>query len=175
VQVEAYEGKDRLRKYLEALPFRPGFRDLISLGITRDADDDLNGAFSSICYYLSEYGRPVPEAPSVPAGSSPSVSVFIFPDCASSGMLEDLFLASTDDDPRQACLDRFFECIATTGTPGPKNRAKARVQAWLSTQEISDLRLGHSSAKGLWNWDHSTFNRIKKFLRQISELPTVHQ
>lgn len=59
VQVEQYGGKSRLRDFLKTLPIRPGFSQVDSIGITRDADDNPDGAFQSICGSLEQAGSGV--------------------------------------------------------------------------------------------------------------------
>src|SRR5258708_735205 len=48
VQVVDYGGKRKMKDFLAALPRIPGFAELQSLGITRDADDNPDGARQSI-------------------------------------------------------------------------------------------------------------------------------
>src|SRR5438067_7791714 len=62
VQVEQYGGKLRLRAFLRTLPARPGYADLVSIGITRDADESADDAFRSVCRALRDV--PLPEPPS---------------------------------------------------------------------------------------------------------------
>ena len=60
VQVEQYGGKQALPKYLRTLPRRPGYLQIVSLGITRDADNSAQSAFQSICTSLSNASLPLP-------------------------------------------------------------------------------------------------------------------
>src|SRR2546423_15053868 len=56
IQVEQYGGRTRFRPVLAALVRQRTFRDLISLGVTRDADNDSLSAFASISAALRDQG-----------------------------------------------------------------------------------------------------------------------
>jgi hypothetical protein len=175
VQVEDYGGKNTLPKYLRTLNEpRTGFRDVISLGITRDADgynipkqeNSAVRAFQSVQDALQHAALPVPQTPIEQAGDPLRVSVFILPDCASPGMLEDLCLSSIEETEGLACVDEFVNCIQSAGLQAP-NIAKARLHAWLSMQEVSDFRIGLAAQQKVWNWDHPKFDKIKEFLSNL--------
>jgi hypothetical protein len=80
IQVEEYGGKNNLQRYLKTLPNRGGYRQLVSLGVTRDADDDATNAFRSVCGALGSVGLAAPDAPGQFAGGNPRTGVFILPD-----------------------------------------------------------------------------------------------
>ena len=174
----AYGGKDNLSRFLAALGDMPGFRDVTALGITRDADgsiepDELRtsesaiNAFRSVRGALHGAGFSVPAAPVEIADGEPKVGVYILPDCKGNGMLEDLCLASIQNDPAFRCLDAFFACAREHSDLYPGNMAKARLHAWLATRRRPDLRLGEAAENGIWDWDHETFGPIKNFLRAL--------
>src|SRR3990172_1880533 len=48
VDVEHYKGRHGLRPYLKALPSRPGFEQLVSLGVTRDSNGSSESALTSV-------------------------------------------------------------------------------------------------------------------------------
>jgi hypothetical protein len=175
VQVEDYRGKNGLTRYLKTLSEpRTGFRDVISLGITRDADgyntpvqhDSAARAFQSVQDALKSASLPVPLQPIEKAGDLLNVSVFILPDCNSPGMLEDLCLSSIEDTEELACVDGFMSCMQTAGRKAP-NIAKAKLHAWLSMQEVSDFRIGLAAQQKVWDWEHPKFDKIKEFLRNL--------
>ncbi len=45
VQVEEYGGKRQLSRYFQELQIRPGYQEIVSIGITRDADNSAPSAF----------------------------------------------------------------------------------------------------------------------------------
>jgi hypothetical protein len=167
IQVEAYEGKGRLRDYLAALVLRPGFGGLVSLGVTRDADDNAQGGFDSISDSLRRVGLVTPTAHAVIEKGQPQVGIFILPDGQNQGMLEDLCLASLANHPSMQCLDDYFKCIERQVGRLPNNLSKARIHAWLSSQERPDLPLGLAAEKGYIDWKNTAFDSIKRFLSTL--------
>jgi hypothetical protein len=167
LQVEEYAGRTNLRRYLEVLSNRPGFQQLCSLGVTRDADKSAKSAFQSVCDGLRSFGLPVPERPNRPVHGPPKTAVFIFPGRRTKGMLEDLCLAAVAEDKAMPCVDEYFRCASRKAHRKPKNPAKARVQAWLASQPNSDLQLGIAAQQGIWNWENPAFEDLKSFLRSL--------
>ena len=93
VNVEDYGGKDKLPYYLDVLRLRPGFAELESLGVTRDADIDALGAFASISNYLRQCGFVAPASSgNISIAGMPRVGIMILPDGRRPGMLENLVL-----------------------------------------------------------------------------------
>ncbi len=171
IQIENYGGKDNLKSYLRSLKLVPGYRDLISLGITRDADQDSDAAFQSVCTALSRAGLSIPSKVGHLVGSNPQVSVFILPGHPRSGMLEDICLDAASVDPGMKCVDQYFECIYRVTNRQPNNLSKARIHAWLASQLEPDKRLGEAAKANqngdYWSWDHPAFDQLKQFLRSL--------
>lgn len=164
VQVENYSGKYQLRTRLKALLTRPGFSQVVTLCIVRDADNSAASAFQSVCDALRNAGLAVPERPSQMAGGSPEVGVLILPGGERPGMLEDLCLDAVQADFAMLCVDRYFQCLSEKNHRQPNNLAKARVHAWLASQVEPDLRLGEAAEKGYWPWNAPAFGALKTFL-----------
>jgi hypothetical protein len=167
IQIEAYEGKTRLPEYLAALVLRPGFGNLISLGVTRDADDNAPSGFISVRDTLRRVRLVAPSSHAAIEQGKPHVGIFILPDGLNKGMLEDLCLASLDSHPSMLCVDDYFECIEKQTGRLPNNLSKARIHAWLSSQERPDLQLGLAAEKGYIDWGNPAFDSIKEFLTSL--------
>jgi hypothetical protein len=167
VQVEQYGGKSSLPSYLRNLRNIPGYLEVISLGITRDADDSAQSAFQSVCGSLNSALLPVPSKPGEIIGDSPQVSIMILPDGQNSGMLEDLCLTAIETDPVLQCVDEYFDCVYRTSGRKPNNMAKARVHTWLASQIEPDKRLGEAAKAGYLSWDSSGFDSLKQFLQAL--------
>ena len=167
IQVEQYGGKQGLKSYLRTLLVRPGYLDVVSLGITRDADNSAQSAFQSVCNSLNRASLPVPSQPREIVGDNPQVSVMILPDSQNTGMLEDLCLAAVETDPVLQCVDEYFDCVYRTVGREPNNQAKARVHAWLSSQIEPDKRLGEAAKAGYWPWNSPEFDSLKQFLQAL--------
>jgi hypothetical protein len=93
--------------------------------------------------------------------------VFLLPDNASPGMLEDLCLEAVASDPAAPCLDEYFTCVFQRGNRRPVEVAKARVHAWLASQLKPDLRLGEAAEAGYWPWNSPVFDQLRAFLRAL--------
>ena len=160
VQVEQYNGKDKLRLYLRTLKARPGFASLEVLGVTRDADLDPGGAEASVQDLIQQAQFP----------SSLRVCWLILPTTGEPGALEDLCLATLVGSPLERCMDEFFACargVSSRAFETGAVRGKARVHAWLALQDPPDLRLGHAAEKGLIDWSHPAFEHTKQFLQEL--------
>lgn len=167
VQVEQYGEKSGLPSYLKTLRVRPGYLNIISLGITRDADNSAQSAFQSVGGALNRASLPVPKQPGEIVGDIPKVSVMILPDDRRNGMLEDLCLDAISTDPVLRCVDEYFDCVYTTSGRQPKNMAKARIHTWLSSQIEPDKRLGEAAKAGYLPWDSPGFDSLKQFLQAL--------
>jgi hypothetical protein len=171
IQVEQYGGKDKLAPYLKTLLSRPGYQDLIAISIIRDADKSVDSAFKSVCSALKNAGFFVPNKSELGqvVKSSPSIGIFIMPDNKNSGMLEDLCLKALENDPILSCIDQYFQCVENNALrqPKEKNMSKAKIRAWLSSQEEPDKVLGHAAQEGYLPWDNSAFDSLKSFLQAI--------
>lgn len=160
VQVEHYEGKSALARFLKALKNRPGFGAVKKLGIIRDADDDPVAATRSVDGAIAQ------------AGFDPNLTVkkMIIPSATESGALENLCLRTIEGQPLEACIEEFLSCATRATTiqhTSTTAKAKARIHAWLSAQREPDLRLGHAAKKGLIDWSSPVFGELKQFLREL--------
>ena len=167
IEIRTYGGKDNLRPFLKALPAIPGFANVKSLGITRDADSDADRTFQSIHDSLLDADLPAPNASFVSVPGPPQVAVMIMPPGADRGMLEDLCLSAVQDDPAMPCVDQYFECVEKEMGRLPRNMAKARIHAFLASRERPDRRLGEAALGGELPWDSPSFAPVKQFLNRL--------
>jgi len=166
VAVEQYGGVDRLADYLATLRVRPGFAGLVSLGVTRDADDDAAGRFQSVCGHLRRNGFVAPPAHARVVDGSPRVGVFVLPDGVRPGMLEDLCWDAVAEGPARGCIDAFLACLDGAQLH-PKPLAKARIHAWLSSRNVPDRRLGEAEQAGDVPFEHPAFDPVIRFLQSL--------
>ncbi|NEP90791.1 MAG: hypothetical protein F6K18_30495 [Okeania sp. SIO2C2] len=158
IQVIDYEGKDNLNNYLKTLPLIPGFSNLRSLGIARDADESFDDASKSIEGSLRRHKLNEIE--------NLKIEKFILPDNSSPGMLEDLCLKSIHTD-EISCIEDFFQCIETSTSRKSNKISKAKIYAWLSTQEHPDKRLGAAAQAGYIKWDNEAFKELTNFIKNL--------
>ena len=153
--------------YLPVLVRTDGFAHVVSLALVRDAETDCRAAFQSACAALARAHLPVPPQPAAAAPGSPSVAVFILPDCHRPGMLETLCLEAVANDPATVCVDRYFNCLSTRKLVLPANLEKARVRAFLASRTRPHRRLGQAAEAGYWDWSSPVFEPLFRFLTAI--------
>ncbi|MCL4239329.1 MAG: hypothetical protein KJ047_13900 [Anaerolineae bacterium] len=166
VQTQDFGGFTELPSFLRTLLGTSGFSQVISLGIVRDAENNAQSAFQSVCGSLRKAGLSVPQRPMVSASGSPSVSVFVLPDCTSPGMLETLCFQSVESDPIMPCVAEYFECVAANSSV-PGNMDKPRLQAFLASRSRPGLSLRDATKAGHWPWNSPVFDPLKQFLRAL--------
>ncbi|HEY9701857.1 MAG TPA: DUF3226 domain-containing protein [Allocoleopsis sp.] len=169
IAINSYGGKNNLINYLETLQLIPGFDNLESLGITRDADNSIQSAFQSVCSALNKYNLPTPKNLNNPIANNGilKISLFFLPDNKNNGMLEDLCLQSVANAPGILCVENYLQCIQESTNRQPKNIAKAKVHAWLSSQIEPDKRLGEGAKKGYWDFNNLAFAPLKQFILSL--------
>ncbi|MCS6803702.1 MAG: hypothetical protein NZ823_00990 [Blastocatellia bacterium] len=167
IQVLPVGGKAKLRPSLKALALSPGFSQVVSLGIVRDADENATAGFQSVCDALKDAGLRFPDRCLSPAGSDPAVTVMILPGQNKAGTLEDLCLESVAQDPAMGCVEEYFQCLEKQGLHTPQNLSKARVQVFLASKQEAGKRLGEAAQAGYLPWDNRAFEQVKEFLRQL--------
>ncbi len=151
IQITQYRGKNNLRSFLKTLMVTPGFDELESIGITRDADDSYTSALQSVNDAIQAQNFSI------------KISTFILPDRASPGMLEDLCIATLAIDELQ-CIDQYLECMQVYKGSLPRNLSKAKIYAWLATQSKPEIRLGEAALDRYFDFNHSAFSPLKAFI-----------
>ncbi len=176
VQTRDAGGKDKFKSTFHYLSSTDGFSKVRSLGIVRDAErNPASSAFTSICSTLEKYSLPTPEAANTVIdgknnqGRDIRIGVFIMPNNADTGMLEDLCLESARMEPVFDCVDRYMECCLSKlpEDERPRNLSKAKVQTYLAARKEITNSLGLGARKGYWDFDHVCFEGIKQFLREL--------
>jgi hypothetical protein len=168
IQVQNFGGNNELPGFLRALRLGPGFvRQVVSLGIIRDAETNAEAAFQSVCGALQWAHLAVPEQVMSPVGMSPRVSVLILPDATTPGMLETVCLQAVADDPVMECLNQYFSCMEQCLNVMPNNIPKARIQAFLASRHRPGLLPGEAASAGYWPWHSTAFDNIKRFLQLL--------
>ena len=95
----------------------------------------------------------------------PLVGVLVLPDDGP-GMLETV-LARCFAETREAdCIDRFFQCVKADGRTILRSE-KARTCAYLATTRDPHVSVGVAAKKGVWNFTHDAFNKIREFLSRL--------
>lgn len=168
IQIIPVAGKGNFPNHLEALLNTPGFSDVNTIAIIRDADRCAEDAFKSILGLLKKHKLPLPDfANTFSDLRTPRIGVFIMPDNNSGGMLEDLCLRTVATNPIMECVNAFIECASASSTETPKNKAKAMAQAFLSVMPETVQSVGLGAKKGYWDFDHDCMANIIDFIQQL--------
>lgn len=170
IQIISMKGKENFGiPNLKSVINTPGFREVRSLGIVLDADENANSTFSSICTVLRECGLPVPAQPMKIISASLKVGVLVIPPGAAQGEIEDLCLAAIKEYNELECIENYFSCLKEKLPLDkfPKELSKAKVQAFLASREESVPHLGVAAQKGFFPLNHNIFEDIKIFLRSL--------
>jgi hypothetical protein len=162
------QGKTSIPDAIQAVKNTSGFENAVtSLGIVKDADDDADSAFQSICGALESAGLDVPSQPLITTQGIPHITVMIWPCGRSQGILEDVCLESVAESREMKCVNDYFECLRLKGVNKPRIPSKAKVQAFLSARPETYPHLGVAASKGDWPLDHTAFNEIRSFLAML--------
>lgn len=172
VQLLDIGGKNKFVTEFPLLLNADGFRKVERLGFVRDAEtNQAQSAFQSICTILKKSNLPTPTQQNVVTTNKiPLIGVFIMPDNAGAGMLEDLCLETIKTHPVNSCIENFVDCFAQQQNEHEKrifNGPKARVQAYLATRSPIMNSLGLGAINGYWDFSHSCFDKIKAFLKSL--------
>jgi len=167
IQVLPIGGKTKTRENLKLLTVSPGFSEVATLVICRDADENPTGAFQSVRDSLKVVGLPTPDRPFELCDGEPRVMIMILPEEEKTGALEDLCLSSVRDDAILYCVEQHFQCLKDQTVSLPKNIAKAKVQVFLGSKEASGKSLGVAAQAGYWPMDSNAFAGIRKCLSLI--------
>jgi hypothetical protein len=167
IEVRDFGGVNDLPHFLETIMITPGFEQVVSFGIIRDAEQGaISSAFQSVKNSLKKVGLSAPKKLRVATDSNPRISVFILPDCENQGMLETLCLQSVSTDQVFPCIETFFQCVEKTVGP-PANMDKARLHAYLASRPKPHLSFQQATIAHYWPWDHPVFDLVKDFLRGL--------
>ncbi len=166
VDIREVGGKAQFKNKMPVLQKASGFNRLEHIAIIRDADENAAGAFASIAGIIKNIGLTPPEKAGQFSSSKPRVGIFIMPDNASKGMLEDLCLRTVKDHKAIECVSGFIGCVKVLEPP-PKNRSKAKAQAFLAAMPEIANSVGVGALKGYWNFDSEELKPLIHFLGQL--------
>ena len=170
IQIIPMGGKGSFRTpNFKSVMLAPGFREVKSLGIVRDADDNADNVFRGICTVLEECGLAKPTQPMKITNTNLKVGILILPPNAEKGEIEDFCLASLKEYSEMGCIDNYFKCLQKKLLPDkfPKKLSKAKIQAFLASREESVPHLGIAAQRGYFPLGHDVFEGIKNFLKLL--------
>ncbi len=164
IQVLNFGGIKNLPLFLKQLTLLPGYANVESIVIGRDAEQDPEAAVKSVNGAFKNAGLPVPAKPFHFVGSAPRVAFMLFPGfivdaagkkCLSAGTLEDLCLEIIEDPVTLVCVDRYVDCLQANGQE-VRHLHKTKVHAYLAGKsDFVGLKIGEAARVGAWDWNHS--------------------
>ena len=143
-------------------------KNLRTLCIVRDADQDPAGAWQSVRNAVASSDLRPPDRHAAFSDASPSVGIFIMPDGVSKGTLETLCRRSVADEPAADCVERYLTCLDERDAMSSRNRDKSFAHAYLASHRGPVARVGETGRQGVWNFDHRAFADLDQFLRYLA-------
>lgn len=173
IQVWSVNGKDNYRNEFAAFLRVPGFENVRSYGLIRDADNNALNALASIQSMLRDAQQPCPDGHAAFAydrNKDVKVGIFIMPGGgATKGMLEDLCLQSINDHRIKPYVEEYIlQVKQEMQADAPKNESKAKVLAFLAGMKETVSQLGVAAQKGCWPLEHEAFAEIRKFIHELT-------
>ena len=165
-------GSQQFQVRLKVVVKAPGFRQVRSLGVVRDAEANAAGAADSIRNCLRAEGLAVPKGPlqRESADDGPDTAFLVVPLGETSGMMEDLILRTFEDQPSWRCQLAFFQCLKDRQIDVAGDNKKRRVQAGLAslTSRHVARNIGDAAHMGLIPPDHQSLSELRDFLQLVA-------
>ena len=168
IQVFDAGGKVQFPENIQAIQVEAQARPTLrSIGVVRDADDNPDGAFQSVCHHLRGAGFQPPGHHAGHSDGEPSVGVFIVPDGTSTGAIETLCRRSADESAIAGCVDQYLDCLEADAALASNNRDKSFAHAYLAATDDPLARVGEGAKAGAWDLDSDAFDELAGFLAAI--------
>jgi hypothetical protein len=179
IQIISTDGKDKLEEVLRILLKLPNIRNVNSITILQDADEDRNIRFKEIqkIFQNIKLSCPNTELSFKESKISKNFSLYFMIGVIgidNFGMLEDLCLSSVSDDPATTCVENYFICLEKAFPQGfrfpPNHLSKSRARVFLASCQKPTIYIGLASKEGYWPFDNECFNYLRLILRNISTI-----
>ena len=154
-----------LKAIHESVRARPSFQ---SLGVVRDADDNADSAFRSICDHLRKAGYTPPAVRGEFSDAVPSSGVFIVPGESDRGAIETLCRRSVEDTDLARCVDEYIKCLQGHNVLHSRNVDKSFAHAYLAAMSNPMARVGEGAQSGVWDFESPGFTALSRFLRDLA-------
>lgn len=168
LQIERCEGRGGLAKVVEYVTIRPEFarREVESVAIVIDAENNEEASWAMLKDAVFKgFGLSL-ERHEEFIGDAPKVAGFVVSDGTGKGMIENLCLASVQDQPEYACLEQYFACLAER-TEKKEYHPKSWFRAWMACYTGHDLPVREAVKEGFFDWNKPAFDGLREFLRRV--------
>ena len=176
VQVMDFGGVKDLTSYLKTLSMLPGYEDVTTLVIARDAENDPLSAIDSVKNSLKKASLAVPRHPFRFAGQAPKVAFMILPGFETNdtgkqapipGTLEDLCWHIVKDSSIFECVELYVQCLQNKGSQITRLH-KTKLHSYLSGKNnFVGLKIGEASKAGAWDWTHDRLQIFKAIITDM--------
>jgi hypothetical protein len=159
-------GVTDLERFLSAFRLAPGFGQLTSLGIIRDAEGDAGAAERAVKRALANNGFDVPPSPNIITTGPLKTGFLIVPHGEVSGCLEDACLSASLVPAIKTCAEAFLDCVGRD----PNNRnwdTKVTAHAMIAASKTPGATLGQSTLLSLWDKQHPAIKVIEDFITRL--------
>ena len=172
IQVTQLGGKVSLRKKMAALSKVPGFDQIQSLLVIRDADNDVEGARKSVKGAFQAIDFPIPQSEHKwEYRDSIKTGFLLMPSCSEesqTGALEDLcWSIMTNKHGESICKEvvDFIESLKQSGKRTYTHLNKAYIHTYFSaTEGLISFNIGRAARAGAFDWSSPELDPLHSFL-----------
>ncbi len=187
LEVISCNGKDNLGNILRELRRLPRFEAISKIGIALDRDfgpdafETVKNAID-IANQSASHQFTYSEMLLQPSDSKPSITLLIVPALNRKGTLEDLILDAISQDPIIDCVNKYFECVESTGIAiAEQRKSKGKLSTFISGKVLDPNNASNEDSRrkslreavGMkwWQeenmWERKAFADAKAFLSQL--------
>ena len=174
IQVEDFGGNEDLPRQLLLWTKIPGFENLKSLTVIRDAEKDAEKAVQTVKNAFLFAWLPVPPSPGTLLRSGTLTTGFVlFPACGTepiNGTLEDLCLDILEEHESRVLreIDGFLRDLGEQNLRTFPHLFKSRLHTYFSvTDAYVSLKIGEAARAGAFDWDSGKLQPLHRFLTSI--------
>lgn len=157
VQVFGYGGIDNLDTFVRTLMITTGFKSVRVIGVTRDNDDNPEGASESLAGLRQSVELP----------NAVRLETFSLPSPGKSGALEDLVFSSVEKTPIGQCAQELLKCAEKWISKPITPQGKALIHAYLACANPGEPRMGLAASSGVFDFRDPAFQSLNQFLQGL--------
>jgi len=177
IQVMDFGGNSDLLEQLKVLKVTPGFDEIKTLLIVRDAERDASSAVRQIRTALENNGFSAPDGPhrwvKDEENNGIHIGFLLFPGCDEApmaGTLEDLcaFILKEPAPPKLLeVVDRFLDQLKTERGRDFVHRFKTRLHTCLAVSDkYVGMKIGEAAKAGAFDWSDEKLTPLREFIQE---------
>lgn len=177
IQVMDFGGNNDLLEQLKVLKITPGFDEVKTLLIVRDAEKDANAAIQQIRTALEKNAFTAPDGPHRwvrdEENNGIHIGFLLFPDCHGTpvaGTLEDLCLSILNQPDATELLediDGFLDRLEGGLGREFAHRFKTRLHTYLAVSDkYVGMKIGEAANAGAFDWSNKKLTPLRDFIQE---------